>query len=125
MEEEWGKGGIIDKEMEDESLVEKANEVLGKTIKRKIGKNRKIESIWMNDEIRKGMKKRREINRKHRNCKNLIEKNRLWKSYINQKNIVRKLIRDSREKYEMEMTKEIKAKMKMGKGGKNLWEYIN
>ena len=125
LEEEWGKGGIIDKEMEDESLVEKANEVLGKTIKRKIGKNRKIESIWMNDEIRKGMKKRREINRKHRNCKNLIEKNRLWKSYINQKNIVQKLIRDSREKYEMEMTKEIKAKMKMGKGGKNLWECIN
>ena len=49
----------------------------------------------------------------------------MWKSYIHQKNIVQKLIRDSREKHEIEMTKEIKAKMKMGKGGKNLWECIN
>ena len=79
----------------------------------------------MNEEIRKGMKKRREINRKHRNCKDLVEKGRLWKCYINQKNVVQKLIRDSREKHEIEMTKEIKAKMKMGKGGKNLWECIN
>ena len=125
LEKEWEKGEIMDKEMEDESVVRKANEVLSKTINRKIGENKKIESIWMNDDIRKGMKKRREINRKHRNCKNLVEKDRLWKNYINQKNIVQKLIRDSREKHEIEMTKEIKAKMKMGKGGGNLWECIN
>ena len=123
LEKEWVKGEIMDKEMEDRSVVRKASEVLSKTIKRKVGESKKMESIWMNEEIRKGMKKRREINRKHRNCRNLVEKEVLWKRYKNQKNVVQKLIRDSRERHEIKMTGEIRAKMKMGKGGKFVGMY--
>ena len=38
LEREWEKGDIMDKEMEDESLEGKADEILGKTMRRKVGK---------------------------------------------------------------------------------------
>ena len=50
---------------------------------------------------------------------------RLWRRYMNQKLVVQKLIREARERYELELTKEIRGKMRESRGGKRLWECMD
>ena len=45
------------------------------------GEWKRIESVWMNEEIREAWKKRREINRKKRKSKNTEEKEKLENDY--------------------------------------------
>ena len=68
------------------------------------------------------MKKRREINRKRRNATDGRERERLWRLYPRQKMVIQRQIREARERHEIELTKEIRRKMKEGRGGKRLWE---
>ena len=73
-----------------------------------MGTQERVENIWMNDQIRNGMKKRREINRRRRNATNDEVKERLWREYQRQKHMVQRLIREARERHEIELTKEIR-----------------
>ena len=71
------------------------------------------------------MKRRRAINRKRRNATDERVKERLWREYQRQKQIVQRQIREARERHEIELTREIRRKMKEGRGGKKLWECMN
>ena len=105
------------------SMLEVADRTLKKIFRRRIsdeGEWKKIESVWMNDEIREAIKERRKINRQVRNCKNPVEKDRLAKLYQAQKEKVQILIRAAMEKYEMELTKEILQ----DRGNETLWRNI-
>merc|ERR1711915_650002 len=56
LEEEWRLGNIENKQEEERSVVEKANQVLKRKIRRKVGRKKKEkEKVWMTDEIRKGI----------------------------------------------------------------------
>ena len=125
IENEWTAGNIVNKEMEEQSIIKKADEVLKKKIRRKVGSEKKIESVWMTDEIRDGLKRRREINRKKRFTTDGVARERLWRIYLRQKMLVQRLIREARERHEVELTKEIRRKMKEGRGGKKLWECMD
>ena len=64
------------------SMVEAADRILKKKIKKRVseeGEWKRIESAWMNEEIREAWKERREINRKKRKCKNTEEKRKIRK----------------------------------------------
>ena len=76
----------------------------------------------MNDNIRKEMKKKREINRRRRNTKDIKEKNKLEKECNQQKEVVKKLVRESIEKYEIKITNEIKEDENRGR---KLWQNIH
>ena len=59
LENEWRKGNIENKQEEERSVVEKANQVLKRRIRRKVGgKKKEVEKVWMTDEMRRGMKER-------------------------------------------------------------------
>ena len=124
IENEWREGNIEDKQMEEQSIMDKANEILKRKARRRVGTQDCVENVWMNDQIRDGIKKRRAINRRRRNATNEEVKERLWREYQRQKQIVQRMIREAREKHEIELTKEIRRKMKEGRGGKsfgNVW----
>ena len=70
------------------SMIEVADVLLKKEYKRKIsgeGKWHKVEAPWMNEEIRRGIKERKNINRKRRNCKCDKGKKILEQKYKEQK----------------------------------------
>merc|ERR1711915_1023572 len=83
---------------------------------------KKEERPWMNDNIREEMKLKREINRKKRNTKDEKEKANLERKYKEQKEIVKRLIREGITNYEIKITNEIKED---GNSGRKLWENIN
>lgn len=92
---------------------------LEKTIRRREGTekgHRVIENIWMTNEIRDEIKKRKELNRRKRNCVD-ERKEELEKQYLNKKYTVQKLIRDAKYKYEVKITNEIKNDKKGEKMG--------
>ena len=89
-----------------------------------MGKDEKVESVWMTDQIRRGMKMRRMYSRMRRNSNREEERARLWKKYMQQKLKIQKWIREAMERNEETMVKNIMQKMKEGKGGKMLWECI-
>ena len=120
VEKEWIEGYIENKQMEEQSLMMKAEEVLKKKTRKRVGAQEYVENVWMTDQIRKEIKVRRIINRRRRNAVGEEEKERLWKSYLRQKWKVQKLIREAKERHELEVTKEIKRKMREGRGGKKL-----
>ena len=125
VEREWIEGCIENKQMEEQSLMMKAEEVLKKKTRKRVGAQEYVENVWMTDQIRKEIKVRRIINRRRRNAVGEEEKERLWKSYLRQKWKVQKLIREAKERHELEVTKEIKRKMREGRGGKKLWECMD
>ena len=84
------------------------------------GEWKRIESVWMNEEIREAWKERREINRKKRKSKNTEEKEKLENDYQRQKEKVHMMIREAKERYELELTEEI---MK-DKGSGTVWKNI-
>ena len=105
------------------SMKEAADRILKKIIKKRVseeGEWKRIESVWMNEEIREAWKKRREINRKKRKSKNTEEKEKLENDYQRQKEKVHMMIREAKERYELELTEEI---MK-DKGSGTVWKNI-
>ena len=80
-----------------------------------------IENPWITEEIRQGIKKRREINRVKRNLRS-EERIKIWeRRYVNQKIKVQNMVRDAKSKHEIKITNEIKR----DKSGKKKWEHIN
>ena len=123
IEKEWKNSNIESVEEMTISMLEVADRTLKKIIRRRIseeGEWKKIESVWMNDEIRGAINERRKINRQMRNCTNPVEKDRLEKLYQKQKEKVHRLIREAMERYEMELTKEILE----DRGNETLWRNI-
>ena len=77
-------------------MIEAADRTLKKKVRKRVSEEgiwRKIESPWMNEEIREAMKERKKINRKKRNCKDPKEKEILEIRYQAQKEKVQILIR--------------------------------
>ena len=70
IEKEWKSNGIESVEEMTISMLEVADRTLKKIIRRRIsdeGEWERIESVWMNDEIREAINERRRINRQMRN----------------------------------------------------------
>ena len=55
-----------------------------------------VENKWITDEIKKEIKKRREINRRRRHGKTKQETERLAKAYNNQKLKVQRLVKEAK-----------------------------
>ena len=92
-------------------------EKLTRKTKRRVGIEngiKVVENLWMTEEIRKGIKLRREYNRRKRNAATTDNKENLEKLYKNQKFRVQRLIREAKIKHEKMLTEEIK-KDKSGK----------
>ena len=99
-----------------------ANCFLKKKMKRSTNKkDLKCEPIWMNTEIKQRIKERKEYNRKKRNSTDPSEIERYNEIYKQKKLEARILIKREKEKYERQITDEIKK----DKSGKGWWEQIN
>ncbi|MEL6646065.1 MAG: endonuclease/exonuclease/phosphatase family protein, partial [Pseudomonadota bacterium] len=98
-------------------LKEASDKHLKKTYKRRINKENKIEQPWITEEIRQGIKKRKEWNRKQRNTVG-EERERFFEQYLEQKFKVQRDIKEEITKHEKKKTEEVK------KGGKKLFDYI-
>ena len=123
IEKEWKSNGVVSVEEMTISMLEVADRTLKKIIRRRIsdeGEWERIESVWMNDEIREGINERRRINRLMRNCTDPVEKDSLAKQYQAQKEKVQIMIREAMERYEIELTKEILE----DRGNETLWRNI-
>ena len=126
LEEEWRLGNIENKQEEERSVVEKANQVLKRKIRRKVGRKKKEkEKVWMTDEIRKGIKERQRINRELRNCVKEDRRKILERKFKDQKHRVGKMVRDGIERYEIELTRQIRMNGGRGKNGEDMWYWIN
>ena len=120
----WSTRNIESRQEMILSMVEAADEILKKKIRKRVseeGEWTRIECAWMNEEIRESIKKRRNINRKKRKCKNPIEKEELENEYQLQTEVVQKMIREAKEKYEMELTNEVME----DKGNETVWKNIS
>ena len=110
VEKIWSTRNIESVEEMTLSMIEAADRTLKKKVRKRVSEEgiwRKIESPWMNEEIREAMKERKKINRKKRKCKNPKEKEILEIKYQAQKERVQIMIREAMEKYEITLTKEI------------------
>ena len=85
------------------------------------GEWKRIENPWMNEEIREEINERKKINRKKRNCINPKVKENLENKYQAQKERVQIMIREAKERYELELTKEIME----DRGNGTLWRNID
>ena len=74
----------------------------------------------MTEQVRKEIKKRKELNRQQRNENREREKYLLWERYKEQKIKVRELLKIEIRKHEEKIVEEIKQ----DKGGKELWKNI-
>ena len=123
LEQSWRNNKIETISEMDKSILKIAKETLLRVYKRKETDDieEREEKPWMNDNIRKEIKIRREINRKKRNTEDEKEREVLEEKYKEQKEVVKKLIREGIESYEIKITKEIKED---GNSGRKLWENI-
>ena len=124
IEEKWRENKPQDPQSMLDDIENGVKEKLTKTIRRREGieKGQKvIESIWMTQEIRGEIKRRKTINRLKRNAKSDERKEVLEKRYKSQKGKVQRMIREAKSKYEKKLTDEIKR----DKSGKKTWEHIN
>ena len=78
------------------------------------------EAVWMTDEIKEEIKKRKLINREKRYLEG-DEKERCWSRYLSQKKKVSELVREEVRKYESVITNEIKESKD---GYKKMWKHI-
>ena len=103
-----------------------ADKVLKRKMRKRVGGEgmKKVESIWMTDKIRKGIKERRKMSRNIRNCRTK-EKTELWEKMIKHKKMVQKWIWDEKEKQEIKLTMEIRKQMRGGGKGSKVWDCIN
>lgn len=124
LEENITKTKINNIEEMDETIKSTAEKELKKKIKRKVcTKNKEIkEPLWITQEIRDAIKKRRFYNRKKRNCKCTLEKEQLGILYIDQKKKAAKLVKDAITKHEQKKCDEIRQG---GNKSKKLWENID
>ena len=124
LEQFWKDNKIQTINEMDKSILKVARDTLLRVYKRKMSgdEDKKEERPWMNDNIREEMKLKREINRKKRNTKDEKEKANLERKYKEQKEIVKRLIREGITNYEIKITNEIKED---GNSGRKLWENIN
>lgn len=99
-----------------------ADEVLKHTYRRKIiqQKCEIQESLWINDNIRLQIKKRKEYNRARRHATDPDERDKQNQNYLKQKK-VQQLVKEEMYKCEMKITNEIKE----NRDTKKLWEAIN
>ena len=74
----------------------------------------------MIEQVRKEIKKRKELNRQWKNENREREKYLIWERYKEQKIKVRELIKKEIRKHEEKIVEEIKQ----DKGGKELWKNI-
>ena len=124
IEEKWRENKPQDPQSMLDDIENGVKEKLTKTIRRREGieKGQKvIESIWMTQEIRGEIKRRKTINRLKRNARSDKRKEVLEKRYKSQKGKVQRMIREAKSKYEKKLTDEIKR----DKSGKKTWEHIN
>ena len=121
----WEDGEEKDLQERLDDMGKKAEISLKRTARRKVGgeeDNKVAEKVWMNDEIRGEIEKRRVLNRKKRYGRSENESQQLEKNWRQQKSKVQRLIREEKGKYEMEITRRIKEK---GNRGKDMWKDIN
>ena len=105
-------------------LEEVQNRILRKERRRRTGIKEGeeiIESEWITEDIREGIKKRRELNRKSRNSegREKAEWEREWRM---QKIRVQRMVKESKEAWELNQVKEIWT---CEDRGKRLWYHIN
>ena len=79
------------------------------------------EPIWVNDDIRRKIKKRKEYNRKKRNAQDPVAAERYATLYQIQKKEAKDAVKKAKEKYECKITSEIKS----DRDNRKLWEQIN
>ena len=99
---------------------EAAEETLKAKYRRKEKSGGEKEQPWINEEIRRGIRERRNLNKTHRNCRNLQDKEEAWKSYVEQKEKVKRMIAEEMRIFEERMTRDIRNGDK-----RTLWERIN
>jgi len=107
----------------DDVLKKTADDVLKRTIrKRKRCQNeREIEPVWMNEDIRKEIKNRRKLNRDRRAAVDPETREFCWNKYLDQKEKVKKMVKDAKMQHEREITREIER----DKTSKRMWDMIN
>ena len=94
-----------------------------KILSRNFFKNKKgKDRPWFNKEIDKEIGIRKSYNRKKRNYLNMKEKNKYLNLYNEQKILVQRMVKQSKIKYEKEMTDKIKSNKD---NKKEQWKYIN
>ena len=90
-------------------LAQARNETLTKRYKRKVTPDyEKKEQTWVNEDIRRKIKERKESNRRKRNERNKDKQKKLETKYIQKKKEVQKLVKESITTYEKMLTEEIK-----------------
>ena len=124
--EETLENGNVNTIEEFNMMVEDAsNQTLKRSYKQRIIMNNdKIiakEPPWINAQIRSGIKKRKQLNREKRHCKDKDKKEAMEK-YIHQKKKVQTDIYDAMQKYEEDLTNSIKRDTSRNK---KLWQTID
>ena len=106
----------------EEMIKEKGDEFLKKGVKQKVGGEQDIgaDPPWINYDIKREIKKRREINRRRRGTVG-DERDRLWGLYKEQKAKVGRMVRESKADYEKKVADEVKKDRSKGK----MWDLIN
>ena len=99
-----------------------AEETLQKTFRRNVcGGIKTSEPIWMTEGLRREIKKRKNMIKRQRNCK-IEDREENWRLYIQQKRLVKQMIRDELAKHEKMITREIR---KAKDSGIKMWNMIN
>jgi len=101
-----------------------AETILKRTIRRRrrrCGVGEKFEPIWINEEIRREIKHRRELNRHRRSVVDPMTREYYWNEYSKQKEKVKKIVKEAKMKHEREITKEITD----DKTSRKMWDAIN
>lgn len=108
-----------------EKLEQITYETAEQTLKKKYIKKTTIidkpDPIWFSKEMKEGIKLRQLYNRKRRNARTDSDIVKYAKMYREQKIKVHEMIKEGINKYEIEITKEIRSK----KNSKELWNNIN
>ena len=85
-----------------------AEETLQKTFRRNVCEGIKTnEPIWMTEGLRREIKNRKNMNKWQRNCK-IEDRGENWRLYIQQKGLVKQMIRDELAKHEKMITRKIR-----------------
>ena len=74
----------------------------------------------MNERIREGIKRRKELNRLKRRAEGM-ERERLWIEYKQQKERVKQWVREAKSTHERQVVEEVKRE----KNSRKMWEMIN
>ena len=109
--------------MEDfhDIIVENANVVLKRRFEKRMNIERTPRPIWFTAEIETEIKKRRSINRRKRYARPEEIEN-VFLEYMDQKNKVKRMVKEAITEYEVKMTNEIKNAKD---SGRKMWKYIN